>query len=62
MKKAEMVERLKKLQELLNMDAKDVAEQVNAKHPDWVYKMDSSDAYPYMVGWVQGEINYILTH
>ena len=62
MKKAEMIEMLKELQELLNMDAQDVAKQVNEKHPDWEYKFDSIDAYPYMVGRAQFAINYILSH
>lgn len=62
MKKAEMIERLEKLQKLLSMDAQDVAEQVNAKHPNWTYKFDSSDAYPYMVGYAQEEIKYILNN
>ena len=62
MKKAEMIERLKELQELLNMDAKDFAERYNAEYAGGGFKMDTSDAYPYMVGWAQGEINYILTH
>ena len=62
MKKAEMIERLKELQELLNMDAKDVAEQFNEKHSDWEYKFDSNDAYPYMVGRAQYAVNYILSH
>lgn len=62
MKKAEMVERLKRLQEILNMDAKDVAERYNAEHKDVGYKFDTCDAYPYMVGMAQYQINYILSH
>lgn len=62
MKKSEMIKRLKELQELLNMDAKDFAERYNAEHAGGGFKMDTSDAYPYMVGWAQGEINYILAH
>lgn len=62
MKKEEIIKRLTALQALLNMDAKDFAEQYNAEHADDWFKMDASSAYPYMVGWVRGEIENILTH
>ena len=62
MKKAEMVKRIKELQEMLSMDTQDWADKYNAEHDGSVYKMKPSDAYPYMVGWVKSEINYILTH
>lgn len=61
MKKAEMVKRLEELQVLLNMDAKDVAEEHNTKHPNW-HQLSETDAYPYMVGRAQYAINYILSH
>lgn len=62
MKKEEIIKRLTALQALLDMDAKDFAERYNAEHAGGGFKMDTSNAYPYMVGWAQGEINYILTH
>ena len=62
MKKTEIIERLTALQEILNMDAKDMAAKYNAEHPDGGYTMKPGDAYPYMVGWAQGEINWILSH
>lgn len=62
MKKAEMVKRLKELQELLAMDTQDWADKYNAEHADRAYKMTPSDAYPYMLGWAEAEIKYILTH
>lgn len=62
MKKAEMMKRLKELQEFLEKDAEEIAEQYNASHEHLSYKMKTSDAYPYMVGWAEAEIKYILTH
>ena len=61
MTKAEMVKRLEELQVLLNMDAKDVAEEHNTKHPNW-HQLSETDAYPYMVGRAQFVVNYILSH
>ena len=61
MTKADMVKRLEELQVLLNMDAKDVAEEHNKIHLDW-YQLSETDAYPYMVGRAQYLVNYILSH
>jgi hypothetical protein len=60
MTKAEMIERLQELEQFLNRDAKDVAEQFNAEHPDWDYRMDTKGAYAYMVGWAYSAIKNIL--
>ena len=62
MTKAEMVKRLEELQVLLNMDAKDVAEEYNSTHQNCGYQLSETDAYPYMVGRAQYAVNYILSH
>ncbi len=58
MKKAEIIERLEELQNILNMTAREYADQVNAEDPSIVLK--DEDAYVYRTGVVKAKIDYIL--
>ena len=62
MKKAEIIERLNGLEEILGKDADAFAEEYNKKNPADVYKLERRDTYPFRVGWALEEIKYILNN
>ncbi len=61
MKKKEILERLTELQRLLEKPQEEVIQELNEKHKDISSRpIKEEDFYPFMVGWVHGEIDFIL--
>ncbi len=59
MNKKEILERLVELQKLLNMPQEELINMMNEKYIS-SRSIKEDDYYPYMVGWVKSEIDYIL--
>ena len=60
MKKTEILSRLKELHEAISMDPDDYIKKWNEDHPNERRELKYEDYWPFMVGTIGAEIEFIL--